>query len=87
MKEHINRQGDEKIYQPRIHKDLITKLYSLRQLTGLPMTVLVDQALREFIERQSEPVQESQPQVLGQDSFECLRNYREPYQTDPSGKI
>ncbi len=49
MKERINRQGDEKLYQPKIHSDRIRELYSLKLLTGLPMTVLLDYAIREFL--------------------------------------
>lgn len=49
MVERINRQGDERIYQPRIHSSLIREIYIVKEATGLPMTVLVDQAIREFL--------------------------------------
>ena len=51
--ERIRRHDDERLYQPRIHSRRIRELHRLREETGEPMTVLVDQALQEFIERQS----------------------------------
>ena len=57
MKERINRQTDENLYQPKIHSERIRDLYALKVITGLPMTVLVDQAIRDFIEK-SEAIQE-----------------------------
>jgi hypothetical protein len=50
MKERINRSGDENLYQPKIHSDKIRGLYQIKLLTGIPMTVLVDQAISEFLE-------------------------------------
>ena len=49
MIERIDRKTDEKIYQPKIHSELIKELYIIRQISGLPMTVLVHMAIREFI--------------------------------------
>jgi len=49
MKERIHRQTDENLYQPKIHSDRIKELYLLKLMTGLPLTVLVDRALKELI--------------------------------------
>lgn len=51
MKERIDRQGDENLYQPKIHSRRIRELHALKVITGLPMTVLVDFAIRDFIEK------------------------------------
>ena len=51
MSERINRKTDEKLYQPPIHSRRIRELYTLKVMTGIPMTVLVDLAIREFIEK------------------------------------
>lgn len=48
MKERIDRQDDENFYQPKIHSDRIKELYVLAQETHLPMTVIVDYALRSY---------------------------------------
>ena len=50
--ERIRRHNDERTYQPKIHSRRIRELYTISQETGEPMTVLVDEALREFIERE-----------------------------------
>jgi hypothetical protein len=61
MPERINRMNDENLYQPKIHSDKIRGLYQLKLMTGLPMTVLVDLAIEEFLEKHqtnvSEPVE------------------------------
>lgn len=51
MPERITRQDDENLYQPKIHSQRIRELYVLKQATGLPMTVLVDLAIRAFVEQ------------------------------------
>ena len=51
MKERIDRQTDENLYQPKIHSERIRELHALREISGLPMTVLVDMAIRELIEK------------------------------------
>ena len=51
MKERIDRQTDENLYQPKIHSQRIRELHALKVITGLPMTVLVDQAIRDFLEK------------------------------------
>ena len=49
MNERIDRKNDENLYQPKIHSERIRELYLLKQISGLPMTVLVDTAIKEFI--------------------------------------
>jgi hypothetical protein len=49
MVERINRQTDERIYQPKIHSSLIHELYKIGERTCLPMTVIVDLAIREYL--------------------------------------
>ena len=51
MGERINRQDDENLYQPKIHSRRIRCLYQISDITSLPMTVLVDLAIKEFIEK------------------------------------
>ena len=48
MRERIDRQDDENFYQPKIHSDRIKELYMVSQETSLPMTVIVDYALRSY---------------------------------------
>jgi hypothetical protein len=50
MGERINRQDDENLYQPKIHSRRIRSLYQISEITKLPMTFLVDLAIKEFIE-------------------------------------
>lgn len=57
--ERIGRGDDERLYQPRIHSRWIRELYRTKGDTGDPMTVLVDQALAEFVERRRVKPQES----------------------------
>lgn len=49
--ERITREGDRRIYQPRIHAERITELYKVKLITGLPLTVLVNEAISEFVEK------------------------------------
>ena len=49
MKEYICRKNDERIYQPKIHKDRIRELYLISQEIKLPMTVILDRIIREAI--------------------------------------
>ena len=48
MENRIDRKDDESLYQPKIHSDRIRTLYNLKQETGKPMTVLLDQAIRDL---------------------------------------
>ena len=49
MPEKIDRKTDENLYQPRIHSERIRELYLLKAISGIPMTVLVDMAIRELV--------------------------------------
>jgi hypothetical protein len=51
MAERISRKDDEGVYQPRIHARRIRELYDIKSETGLPLTVLLDLAIREFTAR------------------------------------
>jgi hypothetical protein len=48
MENRIDRKTDENLYQPKIHSERIRALYQLKQETGKPLTVLLDQAVRDF---------------------------------------
>src|ERR1051326_6914283 len=48
MENRIDRKHDESLYQPKVHSDRIRELYNLKQVTGLPMTVLLDQAIQDL---------------------------------------
>jgi hypothetical protein len=48
MENRIDRRDDESLYQPKIHSERIRSLYRIKQATGRPMTVLLDEAIREF---------------------------------------
>jgi hypothetical protein len=50
MSERVSRNDDEGLYQPKIHSKRIRELHQISELTGLPMTVVVDLALRKFTE-------------------------------------
>jgi hypothetical protein len=60
MENRIDRTGDESLYQPKIHSERIRDLYQIKEITGIPMTVLVDIAIREFLENYQQQVSESQ---------------------------
>jgi hypothetical protein len=64
MENRIDRKGDESLYQPKIHSDRIKTLYGLKQETGKPMTVLLDQAIHDLAERYSIERQFEEPPVL-----------------------
>lgn len=51
MTERIARDGDRSVYQPRIHAERISELYKIKLITGLPLTVLVNEAISEFVEK------------------------------------
>ena len=50
MTERISRKDDERVYQPKIHKDRIRALYMIKEATGIPMTVLLDKAIEYLIQ-------------------------------------
>ena len=58
MKERIDRQADENLYQPKIHSDRIRSLYQVKLITGIPLTVLLDMAIRKFLEDQEKKISE-----------------------------
>jgi hypothetical protein len=60
MGERINRGDDENLYQPKIHSRRIRSLYRIREDTNLPMTVLVDLAIKEFLERYQVDIERTQ---------------------------
>src|SRR6266545_5663721 len=82
MENKIDRKDDESLYQPKIHSERIKTLYNLKQATGKPMTVLLDQAIRDYAEsygieyhpeRQEEPVLEK----VEEETWEEIREYRQ----------
>jgi hypothetical protein len=79
MENRIDRKDDESLYQPKIHSERIRTLYNLKQATGKPMTVLLDEAISELAERhgtvysvEEEPVLEK----VGEETWEEIREYR-----------
>jgi hypothetical protein len=79
MENRIDRKDDESLYQPKVHSDRIRELYSLKQATGLPMTVLLDQAIRDLkanygvlYQLEEEPVLEK----VEQETWEEISEYR-----------
>jgi hypothetical protein len=52
--ERISRKDDENLYQPQIHSKRIRQLYKLSQLYNLPLTVMVDMAIGEYIKQLTE---------------------------------
>jgi len=78
MENRIGRKDDESLYQPKIHSKRIRTLYSLKQETGKPMTVLVDQAIRDLAESYrtdhlEEPVMEEEREVAWEELCEYRR--------------
>lgn len=47
----IDRSNDENLYQPRIHSSRIRELYKISQQFHLPLTVIIDQAIEEYIKQ------------------------------------
>jgi hypothetical protein len=85
--ERVIRETDEKLYQPKIHSDRIKELYRIKTITHLPITVLVDMAIAEFIEKMD--LEMEKPDDCHQekpynpwDDPEDLTTYLEPYQND-----
>jgi hypothetical protein len=82
MSERIDRSNDENLYQPKIHSERIRVLYQLKQVTGKPMTVLVDQAIREFaasygIEYHPELEEEPTLEKVDKETWEEICEYRQ----------
>lgn len=84
MVERICREGDENSYQPKIHSDRIKELYKIGVETGLPLTVLVDYAIRSYVNfYNEEKLKEAQEYELrSQDEFEEDREKQEFDDTD-----
>ena len=49
MTERISREDDSRCYQPKIHSERIGQLYILKEVTGVPMTVLLDRAIEAYV--------------------------------------
>jgi len=79
MENRIDRKNDESLYQPKIHSERIKTLYGLKQTTGKPMTVLLDQAIRDLAanygviyQLEEEPILEK----VEQETWEEIAEYR-----------
>ena len=83
MENRIDRKDDESLYQPKIHSERIRALYQLKQATGKPMTVLLDQAIRELAESYGleyhEFHQEQEPflEKVEEETWEEICEYRQ----------
>ncbi len=87
MKERIDRQDDENFYQPKIHSDRIKELYTLSQETHLPMTVIVDYALRSYYnafleEKEKQQQAQAEAEMNMESHFEEYRQEHEFDDTD-----
>jgi hypothetical protein len=79
MENRIDRKNDESLYQPKVHSDRIRELYNLKQATGLPMTVLLDQAIRDLKENYGVIYQFDEEPILEkveQETWEEIIEYR-----------
>jgi hypothetical protein len=79
MENRIHRKNDENLYQPKMHSDRVRELYNLKLATGIPMTVLLDQAIRDLkanygviYQFEEEPVLEK----VEQETWEEIAEYR-----------
>jgi hypothetical protein len=80
MENRVDRKDDERLYQPKIHSERIKTLYSLKQSTGKPMTVLLDQAIQDLASNYGIIYQaEDEPvcQKVEGDTWEEICEYRE----------
>ncbi len=80
MENRIDRKDDESLYQPKIHSERIKTLYTLKEATGRPMTVLLDQAIRDLAANYGVIYQfEEEPALekVEQETWEDIREYRE----------
>ena len=67
------------MYQPKIHSERIRSLYQIKQATGKPMTVLLDEAIREFAASYGtqSPLKDMQIlQRVDQETWEEICEYR-----------
>src|SRR5918996_2349452 len=79
MENRIGRKNDENLYQPKMHSDRVRELYNLKQATGIAMTVLLDQAIRDLkanygviYQLEEEPILEK----VEQETWEEISEYR-----------
>jgi hypothetical protein len=78
MENRIDRKNDESLYQPKIHSERVRVLYNLKQVTGKPMTVLLDQAIREFAASYNVPFPEEPiEKPIELETWEDVCEYRE----------
>ena len=80
MESRIDRKNDESLYQPKIHSERIRTLYRLKQETGKPMTVLLDQAISELAERHGTIYslkEEPSFEQMQEETWDEYREYRE----------
>jgi len=80
MENRIDRKDDESLYQPKIHSERIRTLYSLKEATGKPMTVLLDQAIADLASNYGVVYQFEQEPILekvDQETWEDIREYRQ----------
>jgi hypothetical protein len=80
MENRISRKDDESLYQPKIHSERIKTLYNLKRATGKPMTVLLDQAIRDLAENSGVIYQfEDEPDLrnIEVETWDDIREYRE----------
>jgi len=80
MENRIDRKDDESLYQPKIHSERIRTLYQIKQATGKPMTVLLDQAVSDLAASYGIIYQFDEEPVLkqvDQETWEEIREYRE----------
>ena len=77
MENRISRKDDERLYQPPIHSERIRTLYHLKQETGKPMTVLLDQAISELAERHGTIYSLEEEPTFEQMQEETWEEYRE----------
>ena len=82
MENRIDRSADESLYQLKIHSERIRSLYQLKQQTGKPMTVLLDQAIRELAdtyesEFSPEGREETVFENMEQETWEEVCEYKE----------
>lgn len=52
------RKDDENLYSPKIHSKRVRELHELSVRLKVPMTVIVDQAIEEYIGRVKEKLEE-----------------------------
>ena len=79
MENRIDRKNDENLYQPKIHSERIRTLYRLKEASGAPMTVLLDQAIQDFSKSfgdQSPYSEESFLRNADQETWEEICEYR-----------